>query len=271
MLGWLEINPTPDASFMARIRAARTERDLDLAYRSLVEHLGKRSSMDFVLQLGLLNTLIEERNEIDTAGSMQVSVKFALSEAKKARWLPMTLKDVYAVRDQLYTRHGGMFYGVKQLMGYDTGYSRKVYRFADFNAGRYASRNAAFQSSIAKLAGIKLDLDGDLLSYGKDGQALPTVTATEKAIRAAAARHALGLSEKQIRSDLQREKELGFTGTRTFLAVRDAYARITGKPAAFAIIPEIRLSSPKLSRNFTTRRFAESVDKRYQACIAAKL
>jgi hypothetical protein len=270
-LTWLEKTPSPDASFMARIRAARTERDLDLAYRSLVEHMGKSTNMDMVIQLGLLNKLIEERNEIDTAGSMQVAVKFALDETRKSRWLPMTLRDVYAVRDQLYTRHGGMYFGVKLLLGYDTGYSAKLHRFADYNAGRYASRNAAFQQQLSLLTGQKLSLDGDLLSYGKDGKALAKITNTEAAVRAAAKRHKLDLTDQQIRSDLSREKELGFTGTRTFIAIRDRAAAIIGKPVAFALVPEIKLNSHKLSRSFTTRRFAESVNRRYQACVAAKI
>lgn len=269
-LRWLENNPTPQASFLARIRNAKTERDLDLAYRSLVDYAGKTTSLDKVLRLGLLNKLIEERNEIDTAGSMQVSVKFALSETKKRRWLPMTLDDVYGVRDYLYTRQGGMFHGVKQLLGYDTGYAQKVFRFADFNAGRYASRNAGFQKLVATLSGQSLALDGDLLSYGKDGNPLKTVTATEKAVRAANAKHKLGLEDKTIRADLLKEKDLGFTSTRSYIALRDRFAATTKNPAPFAVIPDIKLNSPKLSRSFTTRRFAESVNKRYQACMKAK-
>jgi hypothetical protein len=271
VLNWLERTPSKDASFMARIRSARTERDLDLAYRSLIEHMGKTTSMSSIIELGLLNKLIEERNEIDTAGSMQVSVKFALEETRATRWLPMSLNDVYAVRDSLYTRQGGMYFGVRQLLGYDTGYGRKVFRFADFNAGRYASRNAAFQQSVAALTGEPLALDGDLLSYGKDGKPLGKTTSTELAIRKASLKHGLALTDKQIRSDLLREKELGFTGTRTFIAIRDRYAVVKKQPAAFALIPDIQLNSPKLSRQFTTRRFAESVNKRYQACMAAKI
>jgi hypothetical protein len=164
-LKWLENNPTPQTSFMARIRKAKSERDLDLAYRSLVDYASQSASLDAVVRLGVLNTLIEDKNEIDTAGSMQVSVKFALDLAKQRRWLPMTLDDVYGVRNDLYTRHGGMYYGIKQLLGYDTGYNQKIFRFADFNAGRFASRNAAFQQVIAKLSGDKLSVDGDLLSY----------------------------------------------------------------------------------------------------------
>jgi hypothetical protein len=269
-LKWLDENPTPQASFLKRIRNAKTERDLDLAYRSLINYAGESTSTDTILRMGFLNSMIEERNEIDTAGSMQVSVKFSIEQAEKRRWLPMMLDDVYAVRDQLYTRDGGMYYGVKQLLGYETGYSQKIFRFADFNAGRYASRNAAFQQVIAKLSGEALSLDGDLLSYDKDGDALSAVTSTERALRRANVKHKLQLDDRSIRADLLKEKDVAFTSTRTFIALRDRYAVVTKTAAPFAIIPDITLNSPKLSRGFTTRRFAESVNKRYQACIKAK-
>ena len=269
-LRWLERNPSPQASFMARIRAARTERDLDLVYRALIDHAGQKSGLSEVVQLGLLNRIIEDKNEIDTAGSMQVSVKFALDLARRRRWLPMMLDDVYAVRDQLYTRQGGLYYGVPQLLSYETGYARKIYRFADYNAGRYASRNAAFQQVLATLAGTDLALDGDLLRYGKAGEALSTVTSSEQAARAASKKFALGLTDAEIRDDLSHEKSADFVSTRTFTAFRDAYARKTGKQPVFAILPVIRLSSPKIRHSMTTRLFAESVEKRYQSCMAAK-
>ncbi|MBL8789451.1 MAG: DUF1615 family protein [Rhizobiales bacterium] len=266
-LGWLERTPSPQTSFMSRIRAARTERDLDLVYRALIQHAGQKSGLGEVVQLGFLNRLIEDRNEIDTAGSMQVSVKFALDMAKRRRWLPMMLDDVYAVRDQLYTRHGGLYYGIPQLLDYETGYSRKLYRFADYNAGRYASRNAAFQKIVAELSGEALALDGDLLSYAGAGKANATVTASEKAIRKAVKRHALGLGDTDIRNDLLEEKKAKFVSTRTYTALRDAYARKTGRQPAFAMVPEIGLASPKIQRRMTTRIFAESVDRRYQSCM----
>jgi hypothetical protein len=269
-LKWLSENPTPQASFLKRIRNAKTERDLDLAYRGLINYAGTSTGTDAFLRIGFLNSMIEERNEIDTAGSMQVSVKFSIEQARSRRWLPMSLDDVYGVRDQLYTRHGGMYHGVKQLLGYETGYSQKIFRFADFNAGRYASRNAAFQMVVAKLSGDALALDGDLLGYDKDGDALKTVTSSERAIRKASARQKLGLGDKQIRDDLLKEKDVGFTSTRTFIALRDRYTATTKKAAAFAVVPDIRLNSPKLSRGFTTKRFAESVNKRYQACMSGK-
>ncbi len=264
---WLDNNPTPQASFLARIRNARTERDLDLAYRSLINYAGETASIDAVVRFGLLNSVIEDKNEIDTAGSMQVSVEFALDMARQRRWLPMTLDDVYGVRDQLYTRHGGMYYGVKQLLGYDTGYNQKIFRFADFNAGRFASRNAALQEVVAKLSGESLALDGDLLSYNKNGVALKKVTASEKAVRVVNTKFRLGLTDADIRKDLLREKQPDFTTTRSFMVMRERYAQTTKRKPTFARLPDIALNSPKLSRGFSTRRFAESTNTRYQACM----
>jgi hypothetical protein len=266
-LRWLENNPTPQASFMARIRNAKTERDLDLAYRSLIDYAGRTTSLDKIVQLGLLNTLIEDKNEIDTAGSMQVSVKFALDMARARRWLPMTLNDVYSVRDQLYTRHGGMYYGVKQLLDYESGYNQKIFRFADYNAGRYAARNAALQNVIASLSGDKLVTDGDLLSYAKDGNALKTVTSSEKAIRRTRDLHRLTLTDGAIRKDLLLEKQAGFVSTPTFTLLRQRFAEVRKQAAPFAQMPGITLHSPKLKRDFSTAGFAESVNRRYQACM----
>jgi Protein of unknown function (DUF1615) len=268
-LNFLEKHPTAETSFMKRIRAAKTERDLDLAYRALLEDSSKRASLDLVVRSGLFNKLIEDKNEIDTAGSMQVSVKFALDMAKRRRWLPMMLVDVYAVRDQLYTREGGMYYGVAQLLGYETGYDSKVYRFADYNAGRYASRNAAFQSMLTKLSDKPLATDGDLLSYGKGGQVLTRVTATEQAMRQVSKTLTMGLTEADIRTDFLKEKHIDFSKSISFLAVQARHRAVTGK-APQALLPQIELNSLKI-KGFTTERFARKVNERYQACMAAKI
>ena len=199
---------------------------------------------------------------------MQVSVDFALDVARRRRWLPMSLDDVYAVRDELYTRHGGMYYGVLQLLGYETGYDRKIYRFADFNAGHYASRNAAFQKQVMELSGELLAADGDLLLYDKSGKARETVSNTETALRKALLGSSFELDEKDIRSDLLKEKENSFVQTLTFNALREAYRQKTNSTPAFAALPDIALSSPKIRGKMTTRIFAESVNRRYQACMA---
>jgi hypothetical protein len=266
-LRFLEKNPSPDDSYMLRIRRAKTERDLDLAYRQFVEDISASLGIASIVNSGLFNSIVNDRNEIDTAGSMQVSVKFALKTANDRRWFPMSLADTYAVRDQLYSRKGGMYYGVKLLLDYDTGYSKKVHRFADFNAGRYASRNAAFQKIISTLSKTRLDLDGDLLIYDK-GEPSSKASATESALRQLAADFAqLRLSEKEIRLDLNRAQDEDFTETKTFNRIRDLYRARTGKEPPFAVLPEIVLNSPKIRRRMTTADFATRVDKRYQACM----
>ncbi len=270
-LNFLETSPSLGESYMARIRAAKTERDLDMTYRSIVDDAGKRSSLSLLVQSGLLNQMIEDRNDINTIGSMQVSVRFALAKARQGRYLPMNLADVYAVHDDLYTRHGGMHYGVMQLLGYDSGYNRKIYRFADYNAGRYASRNAAFQKIISTLSKIKLATDGDLLLYDKNQQVLTKVSNTEAALRAVIKTFNLGIDDKKLRADLLKEKSAEFPATQTYLQLRDLYGRSIKQPVAFAVVPSIELNSPKIRRHMTTQNFAESVDRRYKSCVALKL
>jgi Protein of unknown function (DUF1615) len=270
-LNFLETSPSLGESYMARIRAAKTERDLDMTYRSIVDDAGKRSSLSLLVQSGLLNQMIEDRNDINTIGSMQVSVRFALATARQNRYLPMNLSDVYAVRDDLYTRHGGMYYGVKQLLGYDSGYNKKIYRFADYNAGRYASRNAAFQKMISVLSKTKLATDGDLLLYNKDQQPLAKVSGSETALRSVIKKFNLGIDDKGLRADMSKEKSSEFLATQTYLQVRDLYARTIKQPVGFAEVPSIELNSPKIRRHMTTQNFAESVDRRYKACVAVKL
>ena len=269
-LHFLEVTPSPADNYLKRIRAARTERDLDLVYRAIVADAAKQSGIGLVINSGLLNRQIDGRNEIDTIGSMQVSVDFALETAKRRRWLPMSLDDVYALRDELYTRHGGMYYGVLLLLGYETGYDKKLYRFADFNAGRYSSRNAAFQSQIAELSGSALAADGDLLLYDKSGKVGSDVSNTEKALRAVLKNSSFELADEDIRKDLLREKDNDFVQTLTYSALRATYGQVTKKRPVFAMVPKIALSSPKIRSKMTTRIFAESVDRRYQSCMARK-
>lgn len=270
VLEFLDTHPASDTSYLQRIRRAKTERDLDLTYRAMVNDAGTASNMSLFVQSGLFNRMIEERNDISTVGSMQVSVRFAMAEAKSRRYLPMTLSDDYALRDELYTRRGGIYYGVKQLLGYDTGYAQKIYRFADYNAGRYSSRNAAFQHIISILTKQSLARDGDLLLYSKDGQASSGLSSSEKALRALSSTENLGLPDKQIRDDFLLEKQDSFATSGTYLAVKNLYLRKTGKPAPFAELPGIDLSSPKLSHKMTTASYAASVDRRYQKCLSVK-
>jgi hypothetical protein len=125
---------------------------------------------------------LEERlNPITTAGSMQVSVSFAQDHAS-AEGL-----DPAATRDQLYTRAGGLHYGTARLFAHEAGYDKPLYRFADYNAGLYASRNAEFQSMLADLTDTPITPDGDLLVYDGRGRIRDTDGETTRLLLAWAA------------------------------------------------------------------------------------
>ena len=251
---------------MKRILKARTERDLDLAYRDAMTALVTDAGLTDLLATRLATDLFENQNDIRTIGSMQVSVDFAIATEEAARGKPLSLDDIHRLRDRLYTRKGGMHYGVLQLLGYQTGYDRKVYRFADYNAGRYASRNAALQHAVSRLSGRPLALDGDMLAYGSDGMALGRRSSTELAILSIA--RSLGLTDRQIRKDLRQEKHQDFTSTQTFKRIRSAYKARFGSEPPFAMLPDIQLKSVKIARRMTTADFAQAVSGRYRKCMA---
>lgn len=264
--------PNANDSFMQRIRKAKTERDLDLAYRDLMGGLkdyAQQYKLNWLVDNRFANNFIESNNEINTIGSMQVAVQFAVQfEREKRKGKALSLEEVYQIRDKLYTRKGGLYYGTLLLLGYETGYDKKIYRFADFNAGRYSSRNAAFQTMLAKLAGKALASDGDLLIYQQDGDVEMTVSGTEQALRMVVKQYNLGFKDYQIRRDLLKEKQLAFNSTPTYQAILKAYQQTTGKAPLYAQLPGIELQSEKSSRILTTAKFANTVNMRYQGCVS---
>lgn len=271
----LFLNKFPNAndSFMQRIRKAKTERDLDLAYRDLIGGLkqyAQQYKLTWLVDNRFANNFIEANNEINTIGSMQVAVSFAVQfEREKRQGKALSLEETYQIRDKLYTRKGGLYYGTLLLLGYESGYDKKIYRFADFNAGRYSSRNAAFQTMIAKLAGKVLATDGDLLIYQADGDVEMTVSGTEQAVRTVVQKFSLGFKDTQIRRDLLKEKQLAFNKTPVYQAILKIYKQETGQAPLYAKLPGIELHSEKSSRILTTAKFASTVNTRYQRCVGS--
>ena len=262
-------DPSIKQRLLDRLRAARTERDIDVAYRKLIaETLTVQSIIELDRDYGLgAAEFLESRNEITTIGSMQVSVVSALEFERRYLGRPLYFEDIYRVRDFLYTRRGGILAGTRQLLGYRSGYTEKVHRFADYNAGRYSSRNAAFQWAVSRLDGRDLGLDGDLLIYrGQDVSAAKS--RTEQAIIRIAEARGLALDPRQVRQDLRMEKDFGFTATPTYTRVTGLYRATYGEDPPFARIPEIRLESVKLDRPLTTAWFAKRVDGRYRRCLS---
>ncbi len=104
-----------------------------------------------------------------------------------------------ALADELFTRRGSVYFGIAHLLAYQPPYDAYLYRFADFNAGQFASRNAAFQNAVSAASGIPLVPDGALLPHEAD---VKGAGSTELAVRSLAAR--LDLSESEIHSALER-------------------------------------------------------------------
>jgi hypothetical protein len=142
-------------SYAQRIDAAKTERDLSETYEDLIG----------VLPLG--RRLLADKNPVRTGGPMQVSIAFAEAHARQR---PYPYPVAGTLRREVFTRRGGMYFGIAHLLDYEATYDRALYRFADFNAGHYASRNAAFQRALAEVSGIPLALDGDLVRDDRRGR-----------------------------------------------------------------------------------------------------
>ena len=170
------------------------------------------------------------------------------------------------MRETLYTRKGGVLFGTAHLFYYPTHYEQMLYRFADYNAGHYASRNAGFQAMVAKLAAKPLAADGDLINHNEGGAGKST-SQTEMALQQLFAKKMPNISAQTIAQDLALEKSLDFEQSTTYRTVAQLYQQKYGAPIAQQI-PKISLKSEKITRNLTTEWYANSVNRRYQQCLA---
>ena len=237
---------SPDGrSYGDRIDRVRTERELSRIFEDLIGSvpLGAR--------------LFADSNPVRTGGPMQVSILFAEQHAKDH---PYPYPTAVSIRDEVFTRHGGVYFGIARLLGYTVSYDQMLFRFADYNAGFQASRNAAFQKAVSQVSGISLALDGDLIRYD-DSQ----TGATERAVRTLGPR--IGLSDSDIRRALEQGESIEFERSELYrrvfaLADQGAHA---AQPRA--LVPRIALQSPKITRKLTTEWFANRVEQRYRSCL----
>ena len=237
-------------SYGERLDAVKTERELSELYE------------DFIGRVPFGKTLFADRNPVRTGGPMQVSVAFAETQVE-AKPYPYPVAE--SVRHEVFTRRGGMYFGIAHLLDYRAPYDRPIYRFADFNAGRYASRNAAFQNALTGISGIPLALDGDLLRYDA-GRPSTQPGNTELAARTLSRR--LGMSDADIRRDLELGRDEAFERTRLYGRVFALADSIGWAPAPRAVVPQIVLRSPKIARRLTTDWFAHRVESRFGQCLA---
>lgn len=239
----LQTRSSNGKTYQQRLQAVRSEKELSALFDELIGNL----------PLG--RTLLGNLNPVHTGGPMQVSIAFAQAHAQD---YPYAYEGT--IRQEVFTRRGGMYFGIAHLLGYPTHYSQQRYRFADFNAGWYASRNAAFQNALSRASGVRLALDGDLVA---PGAIMPGTT--EKAARRLGPK--LGLRNPVIRDQLEQGDSLDFEDTELYRGVFSLADAAAGKPLPRAVLPGIELKSPKITRKLTTAWFAGRVDERYQRCM----
>jgi hypothetical protein len=241
----LQLESGDGRTYAERLAAVRTEKQLSLLYEDLIARvpLGKQ--------------LFAGANPVRTGGPMQVGIAFAERHADER---PYPYATDGSIRNEVFTRRGGMYFGIAHLLGYPANYDRHLYRYADFNAGWYASRNAAFQAAVATASGRRLALDGDLVV--PDGS---RVGDTEAAVRALGVQ--LGLGDAAIRRALEKGDSLDFERTGLYTEVFALAERKAGRTLPRAVVPTIDLQSPKFTRKLTTAWFADRVQQRYRRCV----
>lgn len=265
--------PSPDDNFLMQLEKVKTERELDELYRQIFDFYTKQYNVNLLTSAARIiarQDIEETFNPVTTLGSMQVHIRYAVDHSRSGR-------NLHKIRDDVYTQYGGLYYGIHRLMTYPADYDKPIYRFADYNSGMYSSRNAAFQQMINKLnqkeskqqdTPEKLNLDGDLLSYDKEGDVLSDSTTTELALLQLFSDKAVALDAKSIRRDLKKEKQQAFEQTPTYLQLKQLYEQQFKKPHPYAIMPQVVISGPKLSRDYDTNWYASRVNQRYTRCIS---
>lgn len=234
-------------SYQQRIDALRTEKELSDLIEEIVAYVPSGSK------------LFTNYNPVRTGGPMQVSVEFAESHVR-ARPYPYPING--NLRNEVFSRRGGLYFGSAILLDYPAPYDDMLYRFADFNAGRYSSRNAAFQLALMHLSRIPLAPDGDLLRY-QNGEISPEPSSTFNTLLAL--RPALKMSDADILRDLRLEKYSNFSRTPLYNRLFALADKNGARPRV--AMPEIDLKSPKIKRKLTTAWFANRVYGRYKNCL----
>jgi hypothetical protein len=243
----LQLKSADGRSYAERIDHAQTEKQLSDIYE------------DFIGAVPLGKTLFAERNPIRTRGPMQVNIVFAERYAKQ-RTYPYPIE--VSIADEVFTRRGGLYFGIAHLLDYAAPYDRYLYRFADFNAGQYASRNAAFQSAVSRLSGIALIPDGALVPRDGDTQGPGE---TQRALLAIAKR--LDLGSEDVLEGLAEARSADFERSLLYRRVFAQAEREAMHPLPRALVPRIVLHGPKISRTLTTAWYANRVEQRYESCL----
>lgn len=245
--GVLDLKSANGRTYAERIDKARTEKELSDIFE------------DFIAGVPLGRTLFDDKNPIRTRGPMQVNIAFAQQFAAAT---PYPYPVGRSIADEVFTRRGSIYFGIAHLLDYRAPYEDFLYRFADFNAGQYASRNAAFQSALAVASGKKLLTDGALMPPGGNANQPGD---TELAVRSLGAR--LNVSDNAIHAALSEGRSKAFEATQVYQRVFALAETMRGHPLPRALLPQIKLGGPKIKRDLSTAWYAHRVDDRFNRCL----
>jgi hypothetical protein len=191
---------------------------------------------------------------------MQVNVAFA-HKFEAVQPYPYPLKG--SLDDELFTRRGSLYFGTAHLLAYSAPYDSYLYRFADYNAGQFSSRNAAFQQALSAAARMSV-VPGGALVVPNAPASQPSDT--ERAARKLAGR--LRLDSAQIHAALVQDRDASFQDTELYRRVFELAARAGARALPRASVPHILLQGPKLHTRLTTAWYARRVQGRFQHCLA---
>jgi hypothetical protein len=244
----LKLKSPNGLTYEARIDAAHTEKQLSDIFE------------DFTGSIPLGRTLFASWNPIHTRGPMQVNVAFA---HKFEALHPYPYRLTVSLDDALFTRRASLYFGTAHLLAYSAPYDRYLYRFADYNAGQFSSRNAAFQQALAVATGAVVVADGALM--------VPNAPITQPSDTERAARRLsrqLRLDEEQIHAALLQDRDASFQDTDLYRRVFMLAAQRRGQSLPKAVLPHIDLQGPKLHTHLTTAWYAQRVQGRFEHCLA---
>jgi hypothetical protein len=240
----------PDAATI--VMRVYDESRLSREYGTIIGAMSRASGRSFQ------DLIIEEmRGAVSTIGPMQLDIDRALTIARRETGQKLeTAEDRLKLEAELYQLRGGLHYGITNLAPIFEAYrdlplqERVACILADENAGMFSSRNAQIQTycnDLARSIGLEaIAVDGDMLRYPARGVVTPSPEAskTQKLVVELNQRFHWGLSEEEIRTDLEKEKTLAFTETRTCQLIRQQVGRSqpVGWQPQLATVPDITIT-----------------------------
>lgn len=178
--------------------------------------------------------------------------------------------DNKAAKEKGMTIKDGLFYSLIHLNKIKEGYKNvknpeelRSYIFADWNAGKFRSRNAGFQKAVGELAREKLDYDGIVGNK------------TEKAIRKIIANMQGDVENieaikqeaiKQLQEDLKLKDEIDFTKTDTWKFISKIYSQQNPGQKLRPIVADAKVSSfvaKRMPGTKSSKDFSDQASKIY--------